>query len=47
MPGHMGNARVTVSNIEIVDVRPEENILIVKGQVPGPKDGLVMIRKTA
>ncbi len=47
MPGQMGNARVTVSNIEIVDVRPEENILIVKGQVPGPKDGLVMIRKTA
>ncbi|WP_147822063.1 50S ribosomal protein L3 [Salidesulfovibrio onnuriiensis] len=47
MPGQMGNARVTVSNIEIIEVRPEENILVVKGQVPGPKDGLVMIRKTA
>lgn len=47
MPGQMGNARVTVSNIEIVDVRPEENILVVKGQVPGAKGGMVMIRKNA
>lgn len=47
MPGQMGNARVTVSNIEIIDVRPEDNILMVKGQVPGSKGGLVMIRKYA
>jgi large subunit ribosomal protein L3 len=45
MPGQMGNARVTVSNVEIVDVRPEENVLVVKGQIPGPTNGLVMIRK--
>ncbi|MDD3312669.1 50S ribosomal protein L3 [Pseudodesulfovibrio sp.] len=45
MPGQMGNARVTVSNVEIVDVRPEDNVLVVKGQIPGPTNGLVMIRK--
>ena len=45
MPGQMGNARVTVSNVEIVDVRPEDNVLMVKGQIPGPANGLVMIRK--
>lgn len=45
MAGHMGSERVTYTNVEIVDVRPEENILVLKGQVPGPKDGLVMIRK--
>jgi len=45
MAGQMGNARVTVSNVEIVDVRPEDNVLVVKGQIPGPNNGLVMIRK--
>ena len=45
MPGQMGNEQVTNVNVEIVDVRPEENILVLKGQVPGPKNGLVMIRK--
>lgn len=45
MPGHMGNARVTLPNVEIIDVRPEENVIVVKGQIPGPKNGLVMIAK--
>ncbi len=45
MGGHMGDERVTILNVEIVDVRPEENILLVKGQVPGARNGLVMIRK--
>jgi len=45
MPGHMGDERVTLPAVEIVDVRPEENIIVVKGQVPGCKNGLVMIRK--
>lgn len=45
MPGQMGNARVTLPNVEIVDVRPEENVIVVKGQIPGPKNGLVMIAK--
>lgn len=45
LPGHMGNARVTVKNLEVIDVRPEDNLLLVKGSVPGPKRGLVFIRK--
>jgi large subunit ribosomal protein L3 len=45
MPGQMGNAKVTVKNLEVVDVRPEENLLVVKGAVPGPRQGLVLIQK--
>jgi large subunit ribosomal protein L3 len=45
MPGHMGNERVTIKNLEVIDVRPDENLLLVKGAVPGPRQGLVMIRK--
>jgi large subunit ribosomal protein L3 len=45
LPGHMGNARVTVKNLEVIDVRPEDNLLVVKGAVPGPKNGLLLIKK--
>lgn len=45
MAGHMGNARVTVRNLEIVDVDTEDNVLVVKGAVPGPNGGYVMIRR--
>ncbi|MGB8992517.1 MAG: 50S ribosomal protein L3 [Desulfobaccales bacterium] len=45
MPGQMGNARVTIKNLEVVDVRPEENLLVVKGAIPGPRQGLVLIQK--
>ncbi len=45
MPGHMGDERVTVHNIQILEVRPEENLLLVKGSVPGPRNGLVMVSK--
>ncbi len=45
LPGHMGNARVTQKNLEVVDVRPEDNLLLVKGAVPGPRQGLVYIQK--
>jgi large subunit ribosomal protein L3 len=45
MPGHLGNARVTMKNLEVVDVRPEENLLLLKGAIPGPRQGLVLIRK--
>lgn len=45
MPGHYGNRRVTVRNLEIVDIRPEEHLLIVKGAVPGCRSGLVEVRK--
>ncbi len=45
MAGQMGNARVTTQNLKVVEVRPEENLVLVKGAIPGPKNGLVMIRK--
>ncbi len=47
MAGQMGNKRVTVLNIEVVDVRPNENLILVRGAIPGPKNGLVMVRKQA
>lgn len=45
MPGRMGNRRVTVRNLEILKVDPEKNLLIVKGAVPGPINGMLEIRK--
>ena len=45
MGGHMGNAQVTVRNLEIVDVDTEDNVLIVKGAVPGPNGGYVVVRR--
>ena len=46
MPGQMGNARVTQQGLEIVEVRPEQNLVLIKGAVPGPNHGLVMLRKS-
>lgn len=45
MPGHMGNARVTVQNLEVVMVDPERNLLAVRGAVPGHRGSLVMIKQ--
>ena len=45
LPGHYGVDHQTMQNIEIVDIRPEENILMVKGAVPGPASGLVAVKK--
>jgi len=45
MPGHMGRERVTQRNLRIVQVRPEENLVLVGGAVPGPSGGIVAIRK--
>jgi len=45
MPGHYGAERQTMQNIEIVDIRTEDNVLLVRGAVPGPASGLVAIRK--
>jgi large subunit ribosomal protein L3 len=45
MAGHMGNARVTVQNLEVVRVDAERNLLLVKGSVPGPNKGLVVVHK--
>jgi large subunit ribosomal protein L3 len=46
-PGQMGNKRVTQRGLEVVDVRPDENLLLVRGSVPGPKNAVVEIRSEA
>ncbi|HOF56713.1 MAG TPA: 50S ribosomal protein L3 [Syntrophorhabdaceae bacterium] len=45
MPGHMGNNRVTVQNLKVVEVRSDNNILLVEGAIPGPNNGYVIINK--
>jgi large subunit ribosomal protein L3 len=45
MAGQLGMARVTVRNLEVVEVDAEENVLLVKGAVPGPTGGYVMVRR--
>jgi large subunit ribosomal protein L3 len=46
-PGQMGNMRATQRGLEVVDVRPDENLLLVRGSVPGPKNAVVEIRSEA
>lgn len=45
MAGHMGTQRVTVRNLEVVGVDAEDNVLMVKGAVPGPNGGYVLVRR--
>ncbi len=45
MPGHMGNRKVTVGNLEVIKVDADRNLLLVKGAVPGAKRGLLIINK--
>lgn len=47
MAGHWGNERISIQNLEVVDVRAEENLLLVKGAVPGGKEGVVIVRRAA
>jgi len=44
MPGHYGVERVTVQNLEIVKIDTERNLLLIKGAVPGPNGGLLLVR---
>jgi large subunit ribosomal protein L3 len=46
MGGHMGDDRVTVRNLEVIDVVTEDNVLVVKGAVPGPNGGYVLVRRS-
>ena len=46
MPGQKGNKRITTMNLKIVDIRPEQNLMLVKGAIPGSSNGIVFIRKT-
>lgn len=43
LPGHMGNVKRTVQNLEVVRVDAEQNLLLIKGSVPGPKKGFVTV----
>jgi large subunit ribosomal protein L3 len=43
--GQMGNARVTISNLDVVQVDPERNLVVVRGAVPGSKNGLIFVQK--
>lgn len=45
MAGRMGNARVTVQNLEVTDIKPEDNLILIKGAVPGNKNNFVLIKK--
>ena len=46
MPGQMGNRRATVKGLMVVDVIPEENIILIRGAVPGGRNGVVFIKKS-
>jgi large subunit ribosomal protein L3 len=45
MPGHMGHVNITVQNLKVVQVRPEDNAILVRGAVPGPTGAIVVVRK--
>ena len=46
MPGHMGSEQVTIQNLEIVQIDLENNVILIKGNVPGPKKSLVLIKSS-
>ena len=46
MPGHMGTDRVTMQNLEIIKVDKENNLLVVKGAVPGHKNGYLIVKES-
>ncbi len=45
MAGHWGSERISIQNLEVVDVQPEGNLLLVRGSVPGAKHGVVIVRR--
>jgi len=45
MAGHMGGERVTVENLKIVDVRPDQNVILIRGAIPGATNSIIEIRK--
>ncbi|HAA08708.1 MAG: 50S ribosomal protein L3 [Syntrophomonadaceae bacterium] len=47
LPGRMGGERVTVQGLQVVKVYPERNLILIKGSIPGPKKGLVLIKNSA
>ena len=47
MEGHWGDESMSTQNLEVVDIRPEQNLMLVKGTVPGVKQGVVIVRRAA
>jgi len=45
LPGHYGNEKQTMRNVEIIDIREQDNLILLKGAVPGPRSGLVSVCK--
>jgi large subunit ribosomal protein L3 len=45
LPGRMGGVNLTIKNLEVVGVDPEQDVLMVRGAIPGPTNGLVFIKK--
>lgn len=45
MPGHMGNTSITVQNLRVIQVRPDDHVILVEGAVPGPTGATVLVRK--
>jgi large subunit ribosomal protein L3 len=45
MGGHLGDERVTTRNLDVISIDPEQNLMLVKGAVPGPRQGLLFIRE--
>ncbi|MEE0456951.1 MAG: 50S ribosomal protein L3, partial [Anaerovibrio sp.] len=46
LPGHMGSEKVTVQRLTVVRVDADRNLLLIKGAIPGPKKGLVVVKST-
>jgi len=46
MPGHMGNVNTTIQNLRVIELRPEENLMMVEGAVPGPVGSILLVRKS-
>jgi len=46
MPGHMGNTKVTIQNLSLVELRPEQNLIMVRGAIPGPAGSFVLVKKS-
>ena len=46
LPGHMGNVKVTIANLEVVRADAQKNVLLIKGPVPGPKGTLVIVKES-
>ena len=47
LPGHMGNVAVTIKNLEVVDVRLDENVILIRGAIPGTREGFLEVTPAA